>query len=178
MIRRGSRVKDKLRSQAGFSLAELLLAMLLVAMLTGLVGGGSTVVRTAWEKVVLRADAQTVLSMALHAVTAELEAADEVKVEGEGESKKITFYHVQRGYRVQLLNETSSGNNKSIYVVPVSTTEGVPILTEKAITKDLTLEMSDLQYDAGKEVFSCKISVKRGDQVLVEQELKVRPLNT
>ena len=83
------KLKRKLKSQKGFSLTEVLAAVLILSMVSSVVAGGIPVARDAYEKVTLSANAQVMLSTAITALRNELSTASEIKSDG---AKKIEYY--------------------------------------------------------------------------------------
>lgn len=72
-----ARLRRRMADRRGFSLTELMAALLVLGMLTSLMAGGAMVVKNAYERMTLRTTAQLVLSTAVTAVTEELRwAAD------------------------------------------------------------------------------------------------------
>lgn len=78
-------VKKKLKKAAGFSLAELLVAVLILSMVSAVVAGGIPVARDAYMKVTVSANAQVMLSTAVSVLRNELSAAEDITVDGDGE---------------------------------------------------------------------------------------------
>ena len=78
----------KLNSQRGFSLTELLVAVLILSMVSAVVAGGIPVARDAYEKVTLSANAQVTLSTAISALRNELCTASEVNID----SNAVEYY--------------------------------------------------------------------------------------
>ncbi len=70
----------KLNSRRGFSLTELLVAILILSMVSAVVAGGIPVAKDAYEKVTVSANAQVMLSTAISALKNELCTASDVKV--------------------------------------------------------------------------------------------------
>ena len=80
--------RQKLNNRKGFSLTELLVAVLILSMVSAVVAGGIPVARDAYEKVTLSANAQVTLSTAISALRNELCAASEVNIE----SNTVEYY--------------------------------------------------------------------------------------
>ena len=73
-------LKRKLNNRKGFSLTELLAAVLILSMVSAVVAGGIPVAKDAYEKITLSANAQVMLSTSVSALRNELCKASEVKV--------------------------------------------------------------------------------------------------
>ncbi len=80
----------KLNKRKGFSLTELLAAVLILGMVSSVVAGGIPVAKDAYEKVTLSANAQVMLSTAISALRNELCTASEVKTDSTG--NKLEFF--------------------------------------------------------------------------------------
>ncbi|MDO5146490.1 MAG: prepilin-type N-terminal cleavage/methylation domain-containing protein [Eubacteriales bacterium] len=166
-------LRRRLASSSGFTMVELLLAMFLVAMLTGVVGGGVSVVQDAWHKVVLKADAQVALSMAIHAVTAELRAADPSTVTIDSDNTQISFDSVDRGCKMTLCGP---GSEDLIYYKALGKDDKIGLMTQKSCPNGLVPKTS-FTYDKDNKLFTCKITIEREGRIYASQEIKVRPVN-
>lgn len=94
----------KRNNRKGFSLTELLVAVLILSMVSAVVAGGIPVARDAYEKITVTANAQVMLSTAISALRNELCTANvETPVPSEG-TTKIRYY------------SPSIGNYSEIYV--------------------------------------------------------------
>lgn len=82
-------MKKKLRNRSGFTLAETLIAVLILLMASSIITAGIPVARNAYEKIVLTSNAQALLSTTVSALRNELGTAQDVKVEG----TKIQFFN-------------------------------------------------------------------------------------
>ena len=65
-------VSDKLQSERGFTLAELLATIAIMAIVMGVVAGGASSLIKVYKSIRLRADAQTLLSTSVMAVSDEM----------------------------------------------------------------------------------------------------------
>lgn len=86
-------MKRKLNNQSGFSLAETLLTILILMLVSVIVANGVPVARNAYEKVVIGANAKVLLSTAVSAMRDELATAREIEVDG----TTITYFSADRG---------------------------------------------------------------------------------
>ena len=85
----------KLNKRKGFSLTELLAAVLILGMVSSVVAGGIPVAKDAYEKVTLSANAQVMLSTAISALRNELCTASEVKAVDSGNKLKFFSGNIQ-----------------------------------------------------------------------------------
>ena len=82
------RIKRKLNSQSGFTLAETLLAVLILLLVSVIVANGIPVAQNVYNNVIVGANAQVLLSTAVSALRNELGTARDVKCIG----TTITYY--------------------------------------------------------------------------------------
>ena len=99
-----NRIKSKIKGRSGFTLAEALIAMLILLMVTAVVAGAMPVARNAYYKVVDGANAQLLLSTTVTALRTELEAAKEIEVEkpAEGNAGTISYISAATGSRSEI----------------------------------------------------------------------------
>lgn len=138
------RIKKRVQSRRGFSLAEVLIAVLIVLMMTSIVAAGIPAASNAYKKAVDSANAQTLLSTAMTSLRTELSTAiiiDPAEIEpeggdpvvidpetsspaiyyiaGDGSVSKITSendgIYIDNGYFERLLVKPAA-SNKNLYV--------------------------------------------------------------
>ena len=156
---------QKPRHRAGFTLAETLLAVLILLMVSTIVATGVPAARNAYEKVVLGANAQMLLSTAVSALRNELGTAyGEITVKEESSGKKLIYSSAATGARTMLYVKTyteDSVEKKGIvrqnyvtdgFALDESSTKGEEIflLTKATATKDMYVayDGDDVAYDA------------------------------
>lgn len=88
-------VKRRIKDGSGFSLAETLLAVLILLLVSLIVANGVPAVTRAYENVVIGANAKTLLSTAISALRDELATAKDVTVGSDGTT--ITYYSADIG---------------------------------------------------------------------------------
>lgn len=163
------KIAEKLRSKKGVTIAEMLLALLILAMTMSILGGGLYVVQNAYQKIIREADAQTLLSTASSAVSAELQKSKDIRKETVAGAERWSFYQVDRGYRIALVNRDSN-----IYL-ETENGKQISLLSEQVIPKGLNLEIEGLTY--GDEVWSFRLKVFSNEREYENQLMYVRPLN-
>ncbi len=72
--------RQKLNNRRGFSITELLVAILILSMVSSVVAGGIPVAKEAYEKITLSANAQVMLSTTISALRNELCTASDVTI--------------------------------------------------------------------------------------------------
>lgn len=142
------RLRGKIHSEEGFTLSETLMTVVLIGLITMAMAGGIVAAKNVYQRISLRADAQTLLATTVSAVTEDLSSVSscdalqssgssqqEVTLIWKGNLAESTafFYAESRGYRMQYRNGTygngtsgtgASGGNtgteaqKGIQVVP------------------------------------------------------------
>ncbi|WP_130836549.1 PulJ/GspJ family protein [Lachnoclostridium sp. Marseille-P6806] len=140
------------RRDAGFSLMELMVTVLLVSLLALTVGGGVTVVQRAYRAVTLRANAQTLLSSTITAM-----------------QEKLRYADVKAG-RDSLSNDPEKG----ICI------DGIPVVTEATSGKEfVTAYTGEPQTDeaAGTLTVEIRVSEKEsGESAAGPVQLTIRSL--
>ena len=106
-------IKRKIRDKRGFSLAETLLAVLILMLVSVIVATGMPAATNAYNKVVLGANAKVMLSTAITALHDELGTAWQVgKAEGDTTNTKLVYFNASTGAK----SELSLDNAKSIQI--------------------------------------------------------------
>lgn len=161
------RLRDKIHSEEGFTLSETLMTVVLIGLITMAMAGGIVAAKNVYQRISLRADAQTLLATTVSAVTEDLSSVSSCDaLQSSGSSQTETaliqkgtpvsnafFYAESRGYRMQYRNGTygngtsgtgASGGNtgteaqKGIQVVPKDNEGGsIPLLPDKVQTRGL-----------------------------------------
>lgn len=86
-------MRRRLKSRRGFTLAEMMLAMLILLMVSSIVAAGIPVAKNAYEKVILGSNAQLLLSTAANALRDELGTAWDVQIK----DGVISYYSASTG---------------------------------------------------------------------------------
>ncbi len=93
------KAREKLNSRAGFTLAETLLAVLILLLVSTIVATGMPVARTAYEKVVLTSNAETLLTTAISTLRNELGTAWKVE---QPSANVVVYFSASTGTRSKL----------------------------------------------------------------------------
>lgn len=126
------RLRDKIHSEEGFTLSETLMTVVLIGLITMAMAGGIVAAKNVYQRISLRADAQTLLATTVSAVTEDLSSVsscDALQSSGSSQTEAALiengtpvgsnafFYAESRGYRMQYRNGTygngASGNGAS-----------------------------------------------------------------
>lgn len=178
-----------LTDQNGFSLAELLLAILILLMVTTIVAGGIPVAARAYYKVIDASNAQVLLSTTLTKLRDELGTASEITIAGTNIS-----YRNEAGSKSRIYLDESTGIWIQEYDDPLldipdgkgSTTEGAVtqadlnhlLVSYAASNKNLIITYGDVSAIGGIVEFN-NIEVKKEGQtqaIVSIQEFKIREL--
>ena len=157
---RGRRIRQKLNEMAGFTLAETLLAVLILLLVSSIVAAGIPAAKNAYEKVVLGANAQLLLSTTVSELRDELGTAWDVEIENTGD---VLYFSAETGAKSKLYVE---GNK--IMVQRFSKVNGldnesgkaVPLVSDAAATRDLYVIYESASYDDSVITFK-KLEVHR-----------------
>lgn len=127
------RLRDKIHSEEGFTLSETLMTVVLIGLITMAMAGGIVAAKNVYQRISLRADAQTLLATTVSAVTEDLSSVSScdalqssgssqqtvtlIQDDGNPVESNAFFYAESRGYRMQYRNgiygNGASGNGTS-----------------------------------------------------------------
>ena len=121
-------MRRKLHNTNGFTLSETLMTVVLIGLITMAMAGGIVAARNVYQRISLRADAQTLLATTVSAVTEDLSSVSScdalqssgssqqtvtlIQDDGNPVGSNAFFYAESRGYRMQYRNG-SYGNGAS-----------------------------------------------------------------
>lgn len=183
------RIRRKLHSNKAFTLAETLLAVLILLMVSAIVATGIPVARNAYEKVVLASNAEVLLSTTISTLRNELGTAMDVDIPGGTTDNnvksgtEITYYNSARGSSSKI-SMASGGTDIQFqrYYSADGLSKGsdpVNLISDKTATNDLHVTYSGVEYDqkTGIVTFS-NLDVKRDSTVLASrEELSIRVIS-
>ena len=92
----------RLKNRSGFTLAETLMAVLILLFVSGIVVTGVPAARNAFDRVVLGANAQTMLSTAVNALRDELGTAWDVEIVTKDGVETLQYFNADTGARAIL----------------------------------------------------------------------------
>lgn len=185
-------MRRKLHNANGFTLSETLMTVVLIGLVTMAMAGGIVAARNVYQRISLRADAQTLLATTVSAITEDLSSVtscDALQSSGSSQQEVTLiqsgtptgsndfFYAGDRGYEMQYQNGTYPGSGKDeasdkaqkgIQVVPKGNAGGtIPLLPDKVQTRGLyayieSLSVTKPQSKGDGGYFTLKIQIKNG----------------
>ena len=151
--------KTRLLKKKGFTLAETLLAILILLMVTAVVAAGVPVAVHAYERVVMASNAQMLLSTTMTRMRDELGTATDISVATE-DNVAVIRYTADNGRRCMIRyedNTAAAGN--AAKTVGIHLTENVNpeseggykhlLVTQQAATKSLYATFASVTYSNG-----------------------------
>lgn len=181
------KAKRKLNSKRGFSLAETLMAILILLMVSTIVATGMPAARDAYQKVVLTANAQTLLSTAVNALRDEIGTAWDVRKEIIEGVTSLTYMSSDTGARSRLYvtNDATFGEiimleeNAALTELGVTTQSGTarPLVKDGISSGSAHLSVSytsaDLSTDGSSVIIrGLKVTSKEGSDTKILIEMK------
>ena len=175
-------MKRKLQSRGGFSLAEMLLATLILLLVATIMTTGIPAAKTAYEKVILGSNAQLLLSTTVTALRDELGTAWDVEVSG----TTVTYSSANTGtksvislknntiYRQEFARETTDDKDVIFGKKLSDGTYGrddVTLISGAASTSDLFVTYDTVSYDKGFVTFNNLKVCRKSDSNAVCAEL-------
>ena len=88
------RIKEKLKNRSGFTLAETLLAVLILLLVSVIVANGIPVAQNVYNNVIIGANAQVLLSTTVTALRNELGTAQKIEIDS---NNNIIYYKAEIG---------------------------------------------------------------------------------
>ena len=103
-------MKKKLKSHSGMTLAESLVAIIILLLVSTIVMRGVPAAKSAYEKVVVGANARVMLTTAISALRNELSTAQRI-VQAADDNTSITYYSADRGATSKIYLSSGSGDD-------------------------------------------------------------------
>lgn len=179
-VEMNSSALQKLNREAGFTLAETLMAVLILLMVSAIVATGIPAASNAYHKAVDAANAHVLLSTTVTALRDELGMAKEVEVDG----TTVTYYSADN-YSMSKLFLSDSGIEVTEYVNYFISGGNASsgrvtrkLVSEKAITANLKISYDSVE-DSFKSNTNGGTTEKSNDrQVITFKNITVRKGNT
>ena len=151
-------LKKRKKSRAGFSLAETLIAILILLMVSAVVAGAIPAASNVYAKTVDAANAQVLLSTVITVLRDELSTA--VSIE-EPSGTTIEYVNGNNGYRKLAISTDTNAPGIRLYVGKLDPSTGEPdysesrlLVSNKAATKNLVVKYDSVSYSNGLVTFS------------------------
>ena len=177
------RIEKKLKSNKGFTLAETLLAVLILLLVSTIVATGMPVARNAYEKIIVAANAQVLLSTAATSLRDELGTAWEVKIDDDSTKSSGTFVTYNSSDTGAKSKISIDSTDSKIYIQEyvdnehfnIVGGEGVGdarlLVSDKAANGDLVITYSGIKKsDDGKSVVISGVAVKKDNREITKLE--------
>ena len=143
----------KKRKDGGFTLAETLVALLILLMVTSIVAVGIPVAANAYTKVVDAANAQVLLSTSINALRNQLQFAKDISIkyhdpehpDADPDLKSVSYVSSINNYSSSLKN-----SDDGIFLEEFKNTDAPKsrlLVSGKAATKNLYFKYDDVSYD-------------------------------
>lgn len=174
-----NKILRKLHSDKGFSIAELLVAILILLMVSSIVATGIPVAREAYQKVILASNADVLLSTTISTLRNELGTAQDVKVDG----TTITYYSPTRGAYSQIYLDDNDDDAvvmfQRYYFDPTMESEVAPseepLITDAAMSDGLyvkykSIDKPDSDGDGIMKIQGLAVYRKDGTKTAAERE--------
>ena len=160
---------QKLKKSAGFTLAETLITVLILLMVSAVVAGGVPAAANAYRKAVDAANAQVLLSTTVNALRSELSTAWGVSDDADG--KTLTYYSVRTGAKTKLFNGTGDQNTIMVQdYVPFDETQQQNANTNDRRQHSLVVRSGEKELDQFRMKFE---SVEVKDDIITFETLGV-----
>lgn len=166
-VKRGMKAEQRKNLRAGFTLAEMLVALLILLMVSSVVAAGIPVAVRAYTKVTRSANAEVLLSTSVSALRDQLGTARDITVSED--KKSVTYFSDDTGSysRIDLSSDPDQKDNIIIteYLVPelISDNRGGssganggsgqgiswPLVSNAAATRELYITYGTISYENG-----------------------------
>ncbi len=173
-----NRLFRKLNNRAGFTLAETLIAILILLMVSSVVAGGVPAASNAYYKAVDGANAQVLLSTAATALQDELATARDIK---QSVDDSLTYYSRDNGRESSIFLKGDTIWVKEYVNSTYTGSEGKPIeldrqlVSGKASTERLKVKYGTITYEETTGLVQVKnLQVARNGTPILTQDLTIR----
>lgn len=164
---------EKKMNKKGFTLSETLASVLILILVVTIIGGGIVVVKNAYQRITLKANAQVLMSTAITKVSDELKFAE--NIEG---TDTPTFVSGNNSYKMSFVNGDGTADNLGIMEAYATgdSTQNIQLLSTKTMTDGLVPSIT-YNYSSDDKLFTATIEVKKDGTTVSKQTITVRPLN-
>lgn len=167
--------KKKRNSRAGFTLAETLMAVLILLLVSGIVAAGIPAAKNAYEKVVLASNAEVMLTTAESALRDELGTAWNVQQVSSSDS--ITYFSADTGMRSKLEMVGDSDGQKDLTITEYQSADENDKVNKligiEGPNPDTFQTHRKLVYQSSKEHVQAKFTVSQDGSTVTVSDLCV-----
>ena len=163
--------------KSGFTLAETLVALLILLMVTSVVAAGIPAASNAYTKVVDHANAQVLLSTTVTALRNQIEFSKDVHLDPDDPTSHTLYFTSSVNGSAASICNSDKGVILNEYLDYTGDDENIkkllsrPLVSDKAATKDLFLEYEGVSCSGEVVTFSGLKVIKKGtDTVLASVE--------
>lgn len=148
-------LKKRIKQKKGFSLAEMMMVLLIVLMVSSIVAVGVPAAVRAYNKVIDASNAQVLISTAMTRLREELGTASEVSPDA---AQKTVFYNNSLGYSSKIMLDSGEDKDPVIYIEEYTNVEidypARPLVSESASGKKLFVTYDTVAYENGVVTFT------------------------
>ena len=177
------KIRNKLHNRKGFSLAETLMAVLILLMVSAVVAAGIPMAREAYEKAVDAANAQTLLSTTITMLRSELGESQYISGGGEG-GIPVVYLSGRTGLNTTLSRPSSTDSTHDRGLFLSYTVNGNPttwyLVTSQSATKRLKTDFDSITYESATGLYTVKgLRVERDGSgtIATLETLEIRTVN-
>ena len=157
-------IKKKLRTRRGFTLTEMLCAIVVLILLSGLVAVGVRLGARALEKSVVDSEFEVLCTTLRSVVNDELRYAGSVDLTGDEIAFSSQNYGGPFSFSVNEDGQVTLGGNK--------------LLSSKSYPYGMKATVEILSFDTSTRIFSVNVTVtSKTDELLAESAFQVKQLN-
>lgn len=170
------RRRRKIHSDRGFSLAETLLAVLILLLVSVIVAAGIPAAKNAYEKVVLSSNAEVLLSTTVTTLRNELGMARGIETL---DADTVTYYHSDRGSESKIYKADDEFGVIMFQRYQKEDYLPVQLISDQTATADLYVTYESVEYSTGFVIFT-GLSVNRrsgSTGLAVRETLLIRVLS-
>ena len=186
MARVFCKLKKKLHTSHGFSLSEMLVAVLIILLVTGVLTVTVSLASAQFQKSMRNSESKVLASTLESVFLSELAYTTEVHTDGSGSDGKsgnvISFqsqnYSMEGAISsVGVSDADTGGYGKIIFYNANKPSESMKILGDGSYPNEIGAKVESLTYDAETRDFTLKLQIGCKDTTYVERELTIHNEN-
>lgn len=182
-----NRAKQKLHAEDGFTLGEVLLAVLILLMVSAIMASGIPAARNAYERVVLASNAEVLLSTTISTLRNELGTAQEVDAAAPDASPSrtdVTYLNPSRGTysRIEVAEDHKIIFYRYYYkdgLGKPSASVSTQLISDETATNGLYVSYESVSWDKARGIVTFRgIVVRHSDASLTKaRDLSIRVIS-